>query len=306
MKIKLFSHTDLDGYGCNYVLKRVYKDADIDCTNLSYDKVEHEIFNFFNSGEYRDYDVLFITDLSISKEVAECIDKYTNELKVCYIDHHKTSLYANKYGWATINETIKVTTADGEKERKTSATEILYLLHKLCFDNKLYEFIRDVTLYDTWLWTQNEEFGIEAYNLNNLLYLLGPDNFLKELDKADDVNEMLENNSVLIEFRERDIKDYIDKKAKEIIPYEISGYNAGVVFAEQYISQLGNELAKRFPEYDLIVMINGKSVSYRTAKQNVDCSKIAELYGGGGHPASSGSQIRHEDNLLYLNEIFNR
>jgi nanoRNase/pAp phosphatase (c-di-AMP/oligoRNAs hydrolase) len=58
------------------------------------------------------------------------------------------------------------------------------------------------------------------------------------------------------------------------------------------------------PQYDLIIMIGDKTVSYRTVKDNIDCGQIAKLFGGGGHPKASGSQISIEKKLIYIDELF--
>ena len=99
------------------------------------------------------------------------------------------------------------------------------------------------------------------------------------------------------------IDKYIESKDKTIIVKEIQGYQAGVVFAEQYHSELGNKLSEMHPELDFIAMINpSHSVSYRTVKKNIDLSVIAKVYKGGGHTQSSGSPISKEmkNNILDL------
>ena len=96
----------------------------------------------------------------------------------------------------------------------------------------------------------------------------------------------------LLEYKQREIDSYIDAKDKDIIVADIQGYQAGVVFAERYVSELGNKLSELHPELDFITMINpSHSVSYRTVKKDVDLSAIAKVFGGGGHMAASGSPI---------------
>ena len=67
----------------------------------------------------------------------------------------------------------------------------------------------------------------------------------------------------------------------------------GVVFADKYISELGNELCKLNRELDYIAIVNmsTRSVSYRTIKDDVDMGMIAKKYGGGGHPKAAGSKF---------------
>ncbi|WP_252241567.1 hypothetical protein [Clostridium sp. ZBS18] len=73
-KIKLFSHTDLDGYGCNIVAKyTIGKGINLECENLNYDNVNERVKEFFNSKECEEYSVVYITDISVNNEVAELI-----------------------------------------------------------------------------------------------------------------------------------------------------------------------------------------------------------------------------------------
>lgn len=76
------------------------------------------------------------------------------------------------------------------------------------------------------------------------------------------------------------------------------------MFAEQFQSESGNRLSELNPQYDLIVMVGDKTISYRTVKDNVDCGEIAKLFGGGGHPKASGSRIRDKVKLEYIKGLF--
>lgn len=299
MNIKLISHIDKDGYGCNYLLKNLYPECNIDAINIEYEDIENTIIDFFK--EYKNYDQLFITDLSLSPSICKLIDSYKNKIKINYYDHHETSLHANKYDWAEV--------ITGIENKKTCATEILaiYKLINIRKDIKNYdfllEFIEDVRLWDTWDF--NKTNNKIPSKINDLLYLLGPEKWIEELDKYKSLNKMIENNKTLLDFREKDIQNYINKKNKNIIEYNINEYKVGCVFAERYLSQLGNELANRHPEYDLIAMITPTTVSYRTNKENINCAEIAKLLGGGGHPKSAGSPIMNVDRFDYINNIFN-
>lgn len=67
----------------------------------------------------------------------------------------------------------------------------------------------------------------------------------------------------------------------------------GIVFADKYISELGNELCKLNRELDYIAIVNMStcSVSYRTIRDDIDMGMIAKKYGGGGHPKAAGSKF---------------
>ena len=82
-------------------------------------------------------------------------------------------------------------------------------------------------------------------------------------------------------------------------------YMYGVVFADKYISELGNELCKLNRELDYIAIVNmsTRSVSYRTIKDDVDMGMISKKYGGGGHPKAAGSKFDVYKLARFLDEL---
>ncbi|OSA95701.1 UNVERIFIED_ORG: hypothetical protein B2H93_04585 [Clostridium botulinum] len=312
-KVKLFSHTDLDGYGCNIVAKyTIGKSTNLECENLNYDNVNSRVKEFFTSKELENYLGVYITDISVNIEVAELIQNKINEIgiRVKLLDHHSTALELNKYNWCTVD-----IERDGEK---TSGTRMLYdelleninQLDKIGVINKglLFDFVENVRKYDTWLWKEKYK-DIKPKQFNDLFFILGAERFIRQVMdslncKLYSIKNFIDENKLLLELQQEKIDKYIEKKNKEIIEYEIVGYKAGVVFAEQFQSELGNRLSELNPQYDLIVMIGDKTISYRTVKDNVDCGEIAKLFGGGGHPKASGSRISDKIKLGYLKGLF--
>ena len=83
-------------------------------------------------------------------------------------------------------------------------------------------------------------------------------------------------------------------------------HTVGIIFADKYISELGNKLCELHPELDFVVLINMSTltVSYRTVKNDLDLSDIAKRFGGGGHPKASGSRFDASIVNDMLNNIF--
>lgn len=310
-EVKLFSHTDLDGYGCNVILKSIIG-LKPDCENLNYDKINERVKEYFINKEYEQYSTTYITDISVNDEVAEMIDNIvkTKNVRVMLLDHHPTAIGLNKYAWATV---------DIERgNEKTSGTRMLYDEFKDLIDylsnenliNKsgLFDFVEHVRKYDTWLWKEKYN-DIKPKQLNDLFFLLGTERFMEKIlnnlkFSLTNMAEFINENKLLLELQQEKIDKYVENKNKEIISKNIIGYNVGIVFAEQFQSELGNRLSEMNPQYDLIVMIGDKTVSYRTVKDNIDCGQVAKLFGGGGHPKASGSQISNEKKLMYIDELF--
>lgn len=307
MKIKLFSHTDLDGYGCNIIAKCIFGE-NVDCENLNYDKIDKRVKDFFTTEEYKNYDRIYITDISVNNEVAKIIDN-SIDTYVRLLDHHPTALELNKYDWAIVD-----IERDGEK---TSGTRMFYdELNKsegidIWSKESLLSIVENIMKYDTWLWKEKYN-DVIPKQLNDLFFILGADKFVTliikeiEFDNCEEtISIFLEKYKLLLELQQEKIDKYIESKNKEIIAYSSNGYIIGVVFAEQFQSELGNRLSALNPQYDLIAMIGDNTISYRTVKDNVNCGEFAKLFGGGGHPKASGSQIKTETKIKYLNELFN-
>ena len=72
------------------------------------------------------------------------------------------------------------------------------------------------------------------------------------------------------------------------------GHTYGVVFADRFVSELGDRLSESHPELDYIAMIDIShgTVSYRTTSEDIDLgNEIAHSHGGGGHRKAAGSRF---------------
>ena len=45
-------------------------------------------------------------------------------------------------------------------------------------------------------------------------------------------------------------------------------------------------------------MVNQKSISYRTTKEDIDLSEIAKHFGGGGHPKAAGAELANNRYMI--------
>ena len=102
------------------------------------------------------------------------------------------------------------------------------------------------------------------------------------------------------------IERYIRRKRRELVQTQVGDHFAGVVYAESYHSELGNELGKEYPHLDYIAILNigGKRVGFRTIHDDVDVSKVAGHYGGGGHAKASGCSLTDEAYQAFCDENF--
>ncbi|MCY6372578.1 hypothetical protein [Clostridium ganghwense] len=110
MKIKLFTHNDLDGVGCGILCEVAYKDnINIEYCNYSgAENINVKVKNFILSNEYEEYDMIFITDISVNEEVAELINDNIEAKHIQLLDHHNTAKWLNdKYEWSKVLECVE-------------------------------------------------------------------------------------------------------------------------------------------------------------------------------------------------------
>lgn len=314
MKLKLFTHNDLDGVA-NVILAKqlieygIYDELDYETCN--YKDINERVLKYLETPE--DNTDLIITDISVNEEVAEILDK-TN-IKKQLFDHHATALNLNKYSWCKV-ETIRKDSVsiDNPDGFKISATNIFFntivqpqLILKWNREQAftITEFVFLVDEYDTWAWESNET--IEAKRLNDLLYIKGIEKFIENITEK--INEGLElfdeNDNTLLDRKQMLIDYYILKKEKEMITIDIENLKAGVVYAEEYISELASQILKINKDLDIMIVINGNQISFRTRKDNVNVAKLAQKYGGGGHFKASGCTFTDEMKKRAFNSIFN-
>lgn len=290
---KLITHNDLDGIGC-HVVAAYFLRTDIDVDYCNYKNINEIVLNTIENHEQ--YSEIFITDISVNEEVAEKLDVIKD--KVILLDHHPTALFLNKYDWAKV---------EGEcKKGNTCGTRMLFEYFAPCyFNSSINDFVELVRRYDTWEWKDKYK-DERPKQFNDLMYMVGKKEFAEDMILKTINNEGLFDSTYckLLELRQNEINRDIEKKDKNIIVKDILGYKAGVVFADSFISELGNRLSEMHPELDFIAMINQETISYRTIKDNVNLSEVSKYFGGGGHPKASGSQVDKCDVNKFIDILF--
>lgn len=315
--IKLFTHTDLDGIGCAVLTKLAFGE-DVDIEYCNYDDINDKVKDFCaNYCRYRNvrdkYEHVYITDISITEELARKINISSLFEHITLLDHHPTALGLNKFYWCKVS-------VDNSEGLKTSGTELFYqyLLSTNCFSDKLKsseylkKFVELTRDYDTWRWTTLGENGLICKQLNDLMYIYGRDNFtdwcIKGILNKSFPRLSLEDQTVL-SIRQQEIDEYIEGKDKTMFTGALCGRTCGFVLADRYFSELGNKLCTMHPEIDFVAMIDidNCTVSYRTIKDDIDLGKdVAAKFGGGGHPKAAGSQFDEKVKLFVIKNIFGK
>lgn len=321
--LKLFTHTDLDGVGCALIARAVMG-IEVDITFCENSTVDEEVNSFLDSDVADVFDSIIISDLSVSRQVAEKIDNAIKTSKITYrvdlLDHHVTALPLNEFEWCNVSQHIDSATGG---IHKTCGTELVFnkLLNGDVFQlptiqSNLETFVRLVRLWDTWDWKEDELEGETAKKLNDLFHILGRDEFIYEMEEAIVANkkfpEFTDSQNSVLEQRQIDIDRYIASKQSQMLKIPTQWGVAGVVFAEQYISQLGNKLCELNDDIAFSAMIDFtySSVSLRSIETGADVSVIAKRFGGGGHTHAAGFSFDKEfrnriaENIVQFGKIW--
>lgn len=299
---KLLSHTDLDGVGCGVLAKLAFGDR-IKIRYNSIASLNREVEWFLENEERNTH--LFITDLSVNEENEKRLEEfYQTGGKVQLLDHHKTALHFNEYKWG------RVVVEDNEGNL-ASGTSLFYeyLIENelIQTSNAVDEFVELVRQYDTWEWEKNN--NQEAHRLNALFFLVSIDEFEEKMvNRLQNSDHFFfdEFEQKILDMEEDKVERYIRRKRRELVQTSIGDYLAGIVYAESYHSELGNELGKEYPHLDYIAMLNmgGKRISLRTIHDHVDVSEVAGHYGGGGHAKAAGCSLTNEAYGQFVTDTF--
>lgn len=322
-KYVIITHSDLDGIGTPVLanLLRIWNKRAMDEDDgppfdiiLTEPKDVDTAVKPYLTTKSGDYDFLFISDLFVSEEVAEMIEKFNNDngyYKIRLFDHHKNGVkYLSKYDWACSFDMLH--------GRKTSATEIFfeYYVRETINWPKLTrtaqyvveDFVKLVTLWDSWEWMNDKVDGLRAKDLNMLMSVSGNkltflfDIVVKLLTEQPLVSE---EDKEKLEIIEEQKQIYIKNKTKNIFMRNIDGYVFGFICADKYASELGDAICSNNSNVDIsgVISVDFNQVSLRT-KKDIDLSKIAAKYGGGGHPKAAGFPVKVNLLAELLNSIF--
>lgn len=311
-KKRMYTHkADIDGNGCAVLFPFIFRDGieNLEFKFEDYHNINDSLNECINSGDYKHFSHIFITDMGISPEVAEKIDEINREKQIFYFyDHHDTNDFMNKYSWAVVADT-------DETGRRRSACKLLFDKYKSYmpeeYISELERFVTLVSDYDTYLW--DDEGNIEPKKMCLWYFIKGYENFYIGIYNA--IKNfgrwwISDNDMVLIDYKLQDEEDYIKRKLKTVTFITLGAddkqYQVGVVFADSYISALGNAICR---EHDVpagvIINLSSKKIDYRSRRNDIHLGKdIAAIYGGGGHPKSAGSQITTEIVENIVNDVF--
>lgn len=110
MNIKVISSDNIDGMGCAHFIKSFYDKDNVIIKLINNNYIDDNVFEFLNSKEYMNYDIVYLTNLTINEMNADIIDNLKNNCLFKLFSKYKSALWLNKYSWCAVDNNIKSTT----------------------------------------------------------------------------------------------------------------------------------------------------------------------------------------------------
>lgn len=323
MKIYHLSHTDLDGYGCQFVVANYFKNCEF--YNSNYGKEIEEKFDEIIQKIQANQDeksLILITDLnpveSVCDDMMQKVLKLENT-KLILLDHHQTGKACmEKYPWYFLDSS-------------RCATKITYdFFSKIFGENKELSLMVDIiNSVDIWL-SDSPYFELgksfmqliaSSKELNRVMFAEQNHKYMFFLMQEARKYFKLEEPHIALEDATHKIKkDFFKSNKNDTLCNLISKYIVKIlsdnkdkytvfykdkkgllVYDVGNVSVIGNDFLVKNPEFDFFLEINpGKKISLR-ANNKIDVSLFAKTaFNGGGHAnASGGIFASYKDSSVY-------
>ncbi len=315
------SHTDLDGYSCQLVMR--YTPYTLKNYNANYGaEVKQKLDMILEAIKKENKPAtIMITDLNLTADESRWLNKEVNTLNeakkditLTLLDHHGSGEdSANKYDWYFL-------------DTKRCATKITYdyVKENFSFDEPKWmsKYVDIVNAVDLWKMEEHDNFEYgkvcmrlvtETRELNKVMFadidndykislLLEAVKYIDEKDAPIILDEKIhlikkdffrdgENNTLDNLATKFIVKLLGEARDEKTIYYK--GYRGFLSYGVGNTSIVGNGFLLAYPEYDFIVDVSYRGTMSLRANNKVSVSQIAkEWAGGGGHPNAAGGRIQ--------------
>lgn len=242
-------------------------------------------------------DQMYVCDFAPSEE---WIQKYGSQ--ITWIDHHYSSQ-------KTLGEMAKQCGVHTAFSTNTPSACVLAYQFFSAPTSQVPRFLQLISDYDSWANPHGEALDLHYYMLydKTLSSPLSYDWFLL-FDEANGngreefLEAMIRSGKMVRSVIESDYEDYLSKTGYRCdwLGHRCLVMNRGLVGSKAFESMWNEE------EYDImvsfVVLSTGIRISLRTTKDEIDVSKIASKYGGGGHKMAAGFVVQDFSLPIFTNK----
>lgn len=271
-RIVILYHADCaDGFGAAWAAWKKFKEAAL------YVAVPPHNRELPPKARHTD---VFTLDYSFPLDVVSAVSQEINSLTV--IDHHETNKKAAEVAHNRVFD---------------MAHSGAVLSWKFFHPTKpVPRLLRHVEDYDLWKFrlrnTREIAEALLLYDMNFKTW----DKLVRDFEQGKE-KKYIEEGTTLLRLRDRRIGRLIGY-GEEVI---FESHKALMVNSPFYVSEIGHSIVKHGTPVALIWSRRGDKimVSLRSDGESVNVAKLAEHYGGGGHPAAAGFTFKVEDFLKF-------
>ncbi len=320
------SHTDLDGYSCQFITKEIYPEGFF--VNANYgEEVTVRIDEILaRIDESQKQNIFFlITDLNLSPNEAAYLDeeikKRDKKIKLQLLDHHASGLEtAEKFEWYHLDVTKSASLITYDFFASTHPLSHLETLVKAV--NAVDIWLQDDVMFEFGkvlmrLVDEAKEINRYTFNYENMLYkhhmLRHSLDYLQKPQGHIDLDEdickikksffLKERNDTFDNLLTRYIINLLETK-KERMTIFFQNKKGILTFGIQNSSIVGNAFLKSNPDYHFFMNVSPRGTFSLRADNQMDVSKMAAaIAGGGGHPNASGGRIKEFKEFFIYDEL---
>ena len=268
MKEKVFCYfhnDDMDGWSSSAVVQRKYPNAEF--YGYNYEPIIKLV---------EGYDKVFMVDCSVSSSDMQYLME--NNKEFIWIDHHAKKI------WDTYKEIGKDIKGLRDTDSEHSACVLTWVY--LYPDEPIPEVLLLIEDMDIWKWKLKDTDAVNIALFNDHRDRKQLNMFMDNWSIAKKV--VISNGNLYIKMRDDQVDFMVSNLIQKIT---FHGLRAGVVNSPIHTSFVGHEMLKRNEDIDIAIIWYAIDDTIRVSlrsKGYVDVSKIAGLYGGGGHKHASG------------------
>jgi len=285
-----FYHNDEDGHCAGAIVKRYVRETFPDVVlrfmevDYAYDNYEEKALDFVKRYNT---ELVFIVDFHFSAEVVKEMCEYAKTIYV--FDHHKSAADTI----AQYPEEVICHCDPGSKLAGCELTwEYLFPMDAMPLAVVL---IGD---RDKWAWVHGEKTAKFTEGLH--LHPNYPEDeiwneLLDDEGNRNTIENILHDGEICLKYRDNKFKGFRDAWGYETslaIP-DMGRYSCYVINI-MFHDAVGEMFGEKINEYDVCAATVFKDglwkISLRTARDNVDVSKICQKVGGGGHAGAAGAE----------------